>query len=292
MLSSDEITICVPDVLGGAPDAVESLLSRISIVEAHRPVILDLTPVNWICPYGAVILLSTCRSLHQRTGRSVRLAGLQQDIHAYLRRIDFFERIMPAAFTSDPFNPVFDYGRSPASSNVLELAPIMQPADVYIVAERARQILNAWLVGSTHDTNQIVRLLSEACSNVVDHSQDMGMAIIQKYHHPRFVKVELAICDLGLGIRGSLVAAHGEVAASCAGYIHQALQGLSARPGGHIGQGLGAIQQIVVNTGGSLFVRSETGHVLVQQGGMLSSDDLPYFPRTQIAITFRANLVG
>ncbi len=39
-------------------------------------------------------------------------------------------------------------------------------------------------------------------------------------------------------------------------------------------------------------MRSETGHVLVQQGGMLSSDDLPYFPGTQIAITFRANLVG
>jgi anti-sigma regulatory factor (Ser/Thr protein kinase) len=276
----------IPDVLRGPAVPVEELFTLVSSAPTGRRVTLDLSGVSWVCPYGAVALLGACRYLAQRSGEPVRIAAMRDSIHAYLRRIDFFERSTTVAFTDASFNPMQELGRSPASTNVLELVAVGQPADVYEVANRAQRILSFWLGGTSDDMSRVVSLLAEACNNVVDHSGDTGVVTIQKYVRGPYTEVELAISDLGIGIRRSLTAVHGEVADSTTGFIERALAGLSARHG-RGGQGLGAIQRIATASGGHLFIRSETGSVRIWPGGSATEDGLSFFPGTQIAITFR-----
>jgi len=286
-----EIFIAIPDSLGEVPDAVERLFAILHASSTGDPIALDLTSVTWIRPYGALCLLGVCRYLKQLTHRPVRLTGLQWDIHAYLRRIDFFKCGTETVYTTDLFNSADDLSRSTSSSNVLELFPICVHEDIYEVAARARYILAYWLGSTSYDIDHIVILLSEACSNIVDHSGDAGIVTIQKYDRKHCIDVNLAIGDLGRGIRQSLMAVHGAVSDTCTGYIEQALAGLSARSGERGGQGLGAIRRIATESGGSLHLRSEMGSVLAQTSGTTTCDDLYFFPGTQVAITFRSKAI-
>ncbi len=131
ILHMNEHTIVVPDVLGEAPDAVERFFAVIHSLSTAGPITLDLTSVTWIRPYGAISLLGVCRYFKQLTHQPVRLTGLQSDIHAYLRRIDFFKCGTETVYTMDPFNPADDLARSTSSSNVLELFPIRVHEYVY-----------------------------------------------------------------------------------------------------------------------------------------------------------------
>ena len=88
-----------------------------------------------------------------------------------------------------------------------------------------------------------------------------GLVMIQKYDYGHYIEVKLAIADLGVGIRGSLIAAHSDLQDTCSGYIQRALAGLSSRTGPRGGHGLGAISRIATTSGGSLHIRSETGLV-------------------------------
>jgi anti-sigma regulatory factor (Ser/Thr protein kinase) len=287
-----ETTIVISDVLGRAPDEVEKLFAILHNSPIDGPAVLDLTLVKWIQPYGAVSLLGLCRYLKQLTHRPVRLTGLQSDVHAYLRRIDFFECDDETVYTTDSFNAADDLRRNPSSSTVLELFPIRLHKDVYDVVSRVRHILARWLVSTSQDIDNIVTLLSEACSNIVDHSDDAGIVTVQKYDRKHSIDINLVISDLGCGIRRSLIAVYGEVSDTCAGYIEQALAGLSARPGERGGQGLGAIQRIAIDSGGSLYIRSETGSVQAQVSGTVTNNDLCFFPGTQIAIKFRGKSIN
>lgn len=283
-----EVVIPVPNVLKGTPEVAEKFLSRISMVQPTCRVILDLSDVTWICPYGTVLLLGVCRYLAQLGGGMVLVTAIQENVHAYLRRVDFFKCAVGVASTSELFDEANDWSRSESSSTVLELVPISTSSDVYQVKNRARKILGHWLNNASYDIDQIISLLAEACSNVVDHSGDIGVVTIQKYKQERYVDIQLAISDLGVGIRRSLITTHHDLSDTSAGYIKQALDGLSARPDGRGGQGLGAIQRIATKSGGSLSLRSETGWVLVQATGQTERDSLTFFPGTQVAVTFRS----
>lgn len=282
-------TIRVPNVLGGQPEAVDRyliLLKDVPTQSARQSVVFDMSAVRWIAPYGAIILLESCRYVAQQTGNAVCLVGLKYEVHAYLRRLCFFERAAPCAYTSDVFDPADDLSRSPESCNVLELFCLASPKDVFAAVSRARRILRYWLDESSDNMGRIVSLISEACSNAVDHSRDSGMLTIQKYERASRTDVLLAIGDLGQGIRESLSPAFGNNLGTDATYIRKALEGLSARPGGRGGLGLATIQRIATASGGSVHIRSGAGHVVARSSGIHPRDGLLFLPGTQISITF------
>lgn len=281
-------SILVPNVLGAKPEQVEELYTLVTTAPLRGSIALNMSAVTWVNPYGATTLLNACRFLKEHAHEPVRLTGLRKDVHAYLRRIDFFERGFEIVLSSDRFDSCNDFGRSSASSNVLELFPIRVQRDVLTVASRGRHILTSWLGNALYDIDQVVNLIAEACSNVVDHSCHQGTVMIQKYEHTPFIDIELAISDLGKGIRNTLLAKHRNISDTCSGFIERALDGLSARPYGRGGEGLGAIQRIAIKSGGTLHVRSEMGSVWTEPLGKVHHDDLPFFPGTHIAIKFRS----
>lgn len=285
-------TIRVSNVLGDQSELADAYLGLLADVLAQagrRSVVLDMSAIRWIAPYGAIVLLESCRHIAQHTGNMVCLIRLRHEIHAYLRRLCFFERVAPYAYTSDLFDPADDLGRGIESSNVLEFFGLESSNDVLAAVSHARRILRYWLDGSSANMGQIVSLISEACSNAVDHSRDAGMLTIQKYERNNRNDVLLAIGDLGQGIRKSLSRVHGDNLGTDAAYIKRAFEGLSARPEGRGGLGLGAIRRIATASGGSVLIRSGTGRVIVQTSGIYLRDGLVFFPGTQIGITFCSN---
>ena len=279
--------IFLPNALGGGVESTESILATLAAVKIC-PTTIAMGDVRFVHPYGAVVLFTACLQLSRATGYPVGLAGLRLDVHAYLRRIDFFNKATPLVYAIDPFDPLNDLSRSSASSNVLELIQVVTKADVYEMSNRARRILTHWLHDASYDIDQVVTVLAEVCSNVVDHSQSCGYVVIQKYNHGHYVEVQLAISDLGVGIRGSLTRVYGNLEETGAGYIWRAVNGLSSRSGERGGQGLAAIRRIATGSGGSLSIRSGTGFVrMTPNGGVNSHDGLAFFPGTQAAIVFR-----
>lgn len=286
-----ESVIRVPNVLGGQPAGVETylqLLNAALLKAAGRSIALDCAAVRWVAPFGAVVLLESCRYIEQCTGAAVRLGGMHPDIHAYLRRIDFFERAGTCAFTNDRFDPADDLNRSPGSCNVLELFPLRSLGDVYGAAAHARRILEYWLGDANSSADRIVSLLSEACSNAVEHSLDRGILTIQKYEQSGRADVVLAVGDLGQGIRNSLSAFDNSSSQADVTYIVKALHGMSSRKDRPGGLGLGAIRRIATASGGSIFIRSGTGRVAAFDSKDRAVGGLVNFPGTQVGITFRS----
>lgn len=283
--------ISVPNVLGDSPEEAERFISQLPVLGlgmSPPPVTLDLALVRWVRPYGVVLLLEACRHLAQGSEAPVSLINMQASVQAYLRRIDFFERAATSVHSPAPFDPTDDLSRGYSSSNVLELFPITSMGDVYAATTRARQILSYWLGDASYNIAQIVSLLSEACGNVAEHSQNIGILTIQKYAWAKHTDVLLAIGDAGQGIRHSLAAVHGQIAETDAGYIAMAIEGLSSRQVGLGGLGLGAIRRIAIASGGSLHVRSGAGRISAHGARLSIRNGLTFLPGTQISITFRS----
>lgn len=275
-----------PNLLGGNPTTVDRILEVIVPDRCADSIELDLASVSWVCPYGAALLLSYCRAQAMETGCPVQLRHLQPAIHAYLERIDFFA--FDVAVHDESLAPAARLSRSPASSNVVEMYRIRMHRDVYDVTGRARRVLEAWFQAAPGAIDSIVSLLSEACANIVDHSDDWGIVTVQKYERGAYADVELAISDLGQGIRQSLLNRYPHLHESASGFLKRALEGLSARAGSRGGQGLGAMQRIATGSGGLLHIRSGTASVLARQGTILPHEGLPAFPGTHVAIRFRS----
>jgi hypothetical protein len=239
-------------------------------------------------------LLEACRLLSGLSNHPVGLEALLPKIHAYLRRIDFFERSAGAAYPLDEFDITQELGRGPSSPSVLELSSVEDRDGIYRITQKARTILAYWLGITSDDTDLIISLLSESCSNVLYHSQGSGTVAIQKYVHnnygENFVEIQLAISDKGVGIKESLRARHGSLSDTCSGYINLALDGWTDRLPSPEGQGLATMERIATKSGGSLYIRSGTGSVFSRANGRVAQDDLTFFPGTQIGITFRKQL--
>lgn len=279
--------IFIPDVLRDRPEATEAFLNALPPYPGSS-LELDFSAVSWVQPFGVVLLVEACRHLATCAGGPVQLVGMRENVYRYLHRIDFFDRVGGAADVLHHFDTAGEWTRLAASSNVLELSSIATAGDVNAAASRARQILTHWLGPAYGEENAVVRLIAEACGNVVDHSHDIGTMMIQKYERPSHAEVWLAIGDGGLGIPRTLIAAHGHVATSDAGYIRKALEGLSARGIGRNSAGLDTIRRVAVGSGGSFYLRSGTGSLTATPSGLSVHDGLVAMPGTQIAIAFRS----
>lgn len=291
MITTHQI-ISIPDVLGKHPHDVESAFTNLASISKGRQVSLDLSEIRWVCPYGVVMLAGICQTYWNSTGKSVKIERLNPEIHKYFHRIKFFQCLGDMAFINETLDPSLHYHRSEASNRVLDLVNIVRDEDIIEFGKNARRILEHWLQDSKQDIDNIITVLSESCSNIVEHSESSGIVTIQKYLHSEFVKVEIAVCDLGIGIQQSLTNRHGSIADSNAGYIRCALDGETARASKLGGNGLTAISRIALRSGGSLFIRSHSASVEVGNQGIIARESLVPFPGTQIAITFFSRLSG
>ena len=196
--------IQLSDCLGSPARADQWLAQLAERMPREERIALDVAAVSFVCPYGAVVLLSVCRHLARERGRPVQLVGLQEHVHAYLRRLDFFKAGASAVVASRPLHWSTEVPRSVASLNVLELTVVRSLREVYEATARALLIFKTWLGMDAGAAHRVACCIAEACENVIEHSRDSGVVVAQKYEFAGWTEVQLAIADLGIGIRQSL----------------------------------------------------------------------------------------
>jgi len=166
-------------------------------------------------------------------------------------------------------------------------------SDVEKTIERAENIFSHWLNKSA--LNSLLSSLSELCSNVYQHSTDKnGIVLIQKYGKQTLnvVNVQVAVGDLGCGIKGSLESRYGLIAGSAIEYLKLAMEGQSARDTGRGGLGLRRVEQIIQENNGSLYLRSHNATLLSHyKTGRTFTSETVFFPGTQIALGLNFSLL-
>jgi anti-sigma regulatory factor (Ser/Thr protein kinase) len=279
--------ILIPNCLANRPESVELAISALytTVWSAGVQAVLDMSAVSFIRPYGAVQLLAACQMIAAATERAVELRKIRTLVHAYLRRVDFFASIPGIVLTRDTFSTADDLGRSLASTNTLELHPIWTRSDIKAALVAADRILHYWLSHSHKDRGSVINLISEACSNVVEHSEGKGWMVAQKYERQSVVAVELAIADSGIGIPGSLQKAYTTLVARDPEYITKAIEGLSSKRE-QTSMGLPIMRSTTEVSGGYLFIRSGCGEVMANNVQLLPRDNLTNVPGTQVAMSF------
>ncbi|MGE3271328.1 MAG: hypothetical protein AB7P40_21445 [Chloroflexota bacterium] len=272
-----------------------------------QPLILDMRGVSFVPPQGIIALTTVCRHWYSQTGERVHLRNLHPEVHQYLERMDMFLHCGEWVDEERALAEDQRFGRSHASSNLLELLPIaggeaQNSKDVAAAVARAHRIVDTWFDADVRAIGRLLTMMSEITGNIV-HSHDRGFVTIQRYRSanvtPLGSRVTVAVGDLGIGIRSSL---HGKFSASPfaseiplstgSDYLLHALDLGVTRRDTAGGVGLYQVRELVNAWQGSLIIRSDGSMIRISQGGIERWDDLAEIPGTQVTIRVRGSLEG
>lgn len=281
-------SITIPNTLSWAYKDVENVIELIITNLDNSPLIYDLQRVDFLNPYGVLLLLLTTRYVTQETGYKVCFTNIQENTHAYLERIDFFSENDSWLYTDIDLLVSKRYSRADASENLLEITRLTSIKAQLKFQSRTRDILTTWLDNTQHEIDRVVTVLSELCNNAREHSEDEGHVLIQKYRRSDHTEVHIAVADLGIGISESLSRKHNQIADDSIGYIFRALEGFSARGKHHGGAGLKIVQERISKQGGQLAIRSHQGLVTISGEGEPVASETTYFPGTQVSVKLRS----
>ncbi len=260
-------------------------------VEASRYYTLNLENAGFFKPVGVMALLLMARRIAEQSGHPLRVANLDDQLLAYLERVNLFQ-VADKWLQLDVELPEQLWDRNPQSSNLLELTPINNASDVATIMARTESIFRRWLQLS--NLNSLLKILSELCSNVYQHSGDpYGFVMIQRYQYtPQGeTDVVLVVGDVGNGIRHTLKTKYPELGDDPLNYIQAALEGYTSRNTGRGGLGLRTVEETVQKEGGHVWLRSESDAICSYGSDhRYTSTSLPFMPGTQVVVEFRAKI--
>jgi len=257
---------------------------------------LALGDVAFLDPYGLLGLLCLGR-VFRRDGLRIALVPPRDDeVKRYLERMDSLSVLRESFQVADAMLafPGERYRRSRESRVLLEVTPIRHSRDVHglvhALITRTGTILRAHLHYDDLAVDRFAVALAEICQNIPDHSGDLGLVAIQRYHYGSqgMNRVCIAAMDCGVGIRASLEGRYGRQAAPWddAAAIALALEPNTSRfndPGR--GNGLTQVCSLAMSWGGRMSIRSGRGKVVLKAGHPPRTlRGLPFFPGTQVSL--------
>lgn len=267
--------------------ALESLYTRIASTIHPNIHLFDLSKVKFLGPYDIIGIVSCARLISQQQGHPVQLVDANINILQYLIRVNVFTTASQWLLPPNTPSP-----KTYSSEHLLELTAIRHETDIFDIIQRVRQICLPLQVANLE---KILRILSELCQNAFEHSGDThSMVMVQRYLRPAQGKseVQIAICDMGKGVRQSLFDRHGPFASTTLQYLQAALTGKSARATGRGGLGLRSIEQIIGEDGGALWFRSENASILSHDPNKRrENNELALIPGTQVVVKLNGILL-
>ncbi len=285
-------TIRVPDTLKHGTAAVETLYSLIASTPQAARYVLDMEDVHFIEPCGVIGLVSVARFLAGATGKRVLIKNLSDQVYPYLHRMNLFYAAEKWLRPIELINE--EWSRNANTINLLELTQITGVENVYMVVERAQSIFAPWL--APDDLGNLIRVISELCQNIYQHSNDPhGCILIQKYHSEAQHKVSicLAVGDTGCGIRSSLMPRFSGLGDEPLDFIRAAMDGnFTSRRNNKGGLGLRTVRDIIATYNGYVSVRSESASITDRgrKGGIQYATDLAQVAGTQVSVKMYADL--
>ena len=252
--------------------------------------ILSLRDLDFIDPFGLVLAAEYLRYLKLGLQHVGLYLPTQTRVLHYLRRSRFLEF---AATMADIF-PEHKLLQAPNQSEewLLPLQPLRREEEVPDLVVRLyanlQELIRKGSSLSSAQASQLSSLLAEMCQNVTQHSQDLGLVVAQVYRNGQGGRViQLAVGDLGIGLRGSLAKRYPVHEWDDQEVIRQAMaRGVSAVPEEGRGLGLSLVYQKSSELGGNLWLRSG-GALLHAHGGQDVYSEHGFFPGIQIAMEYR-----
>lgn len=269
-------------------DTFELFLSQISNQDT-----IDLRDVDFIDPYGMVGILKAGEFLKSERTKRILLLPKSEDVLRYLERMDFL-RYADRYFSLEPAKPDISdkYLRSSYTDVLLEITSIEKSDDIHFIVgkvkKRAHTILQRHLHYDERAINGFIVALSEVCQNILEHSENVGLVGIQKYHFQNINKnvVKIAVMDLGIGFKKSLeerFKMKNDLEAIDKALFH----GASRYADKGRGHGLAAVRRFTNEWNGKLSIRSGTARLSIIPDwgrGKGRKSNLTYFPGAQINI--------
>ena len=271
-------------------DSFELLLSQLGKLKEGGEMILDLTGLQFLDPYGMIGLLELGEYVASRNLSLRLILPTSEEVVRYLERLDFFKFAPQILGSSSPLQFSAKFSRKRESDVLLEITPVEKSLDVHEIVtkvkRRAGTILKRHLNYDSEDIDKFLVAISEVCQNIPEHSRSTGWVGIQKYFYEKRLKknvVKIAVMDTGIGIKKSL----GRKSWSDEIAIRKALfEGVSRHREEGRGHGLIGVKALVEAWGGKITIRSGAAKVGIFPPW--DSERVPKnprsFPGTQISI--------
>jgi anti-sigma regulatory factor (Ser/Thr protein kinase) len=270
----------------------ESVLQQVAPLPPDEKVLLDTRHTRWASPYGLTALLVLAQT---RAERPALYAPEAEETASYWARAQFF-RYAEGLFEMHGSVP---RARGAGESDVLlEITPVSKSEDVHEVVGRiqskAQAILAKELNLDPRATMGFAMTLSEACQNIVEHAGRGGWVAVQTYRWQKRLGrrvVQIAVCDGGIGFRGSLESAQGRRGDrwdDAMALEDAVIRSVSRFRDAGRGQGLAGIRRYVGRWDGKLSIRSGTARIAIVPSwdeDVPLEEQLPPFPGAQVLIT-------
>lgn len=255
-----------------------------------REVTINFKNVHWITPSGALALTLITHQLVQN-GQVIILSEISTPLLAYLERIDYFQNFAGRVAISPFCRPFERLNRSATSHNLLEIWPIPCAEDANAQARalllpKAEAVLTKSFAEKAKAIQKILTMISEIAGNI-SHCQEIGYCAIQTYDQHGRARIHIAIGDLGIGIRKSLLQSKALPFKNDLDYLTYALQeGTSSKQGAR-GLGLSGVYESLKELRGVYIIRSGTSSIMLQGGSRIELPNLDYVPGTQVEMIIR-----
>lgn len=248
--------------------------------------VLDLSKLGFVDPYGMAMLCLIGRRLSERFGSVSGRLPQDPRIESYLTRMRVFEEVgKHVTLSRDP-----ETEHPPAhNESLLEVQEISQRGDVdevlSLIESRVSSILTEELGYAVKEVTDFKQVVAELCHNILDHSQDRGLLVAQRYTNHKLNRkfAIISVCDLGMGIRESLGSRFDIASWSHGDAILKAARKEFSREAAR-GLGLYIVNGICQQYRGSLHIRSGDARAYFRgkRSHVYASDA---FPGTQVSIT-------
>ena len=274
-------------------DAVLRQFARFSRGGRKDSVVLDLSGVTFVDPYGMGMICLIARHLSRTVWDLSCRVPRAEGVRSYLARMNVLAALGPFASFEGEAGPA---RQAVSNEGLLEMTPITRRDDVssllLTIGGRVSGILTEELGYREREITAFKNVVAELCHNVLDHSFDWGYIAAQRYvDHRRGKKFAIVgVGDLGIGIRGSLALRYDVASWSHGKAIANALRRQFSRDPTR-GLGLYVVNRVCRDYGGSLHIRSGDTRVYVR-GRSVVPIRIASFPGTQISIKlYQSSLV-
>lgn len=181
--------------------------------QAGENLYVDLSSLRWVSPIGCSVLLASLIRLDQafylKTSIPERNEMDGYDVIGYMERMDFFkfcpEDVRKSFELSLDMASYYNRNRNNKKNSLNELTVSVSDEDVIALHHSVREIMKDKELPQNR-ISDITRIATELGNNAIEHGhedQDTPCISCIQYYKKRN-KVEIAICDTGMGIVHSL----------------------------------------------------------------------------------------
>lgn len=223
-------------------DQIKSVLAIVDqLLASEKEEVFDMTEVEWVTPFSALILANAIMS---RKAKTAILAPKDLSVKTYLETIGF---PLGKNTQGNTYCPLRHFTTNPQKAVDAIYAVINKnyPEEV--------------------QGNVAGYIFSELSDNISEHSQFHNATMLAQYF-PKTGEIDMGFIDDGISIPGSYEQ-HGRDVPSDANAIEQAVQGISTKEGWSRGHGLPSCKGITKDLlKGEFYIISRQG-VLVHRSG-------------------------